>query len=59
MLDGNNIDPTPGNRGIFEVDEVLESEQIDDKIDQQIYEEHFKQAKQKENKKSFFKWKNK
>ena len=50
LLDEQNIDPSPGNRGIFEVDEVLESEQIDDKLDQQIYEEYFKKAKEKHEK---------
>jgi hypothetical protein len=39
MSNGEGIDPTPGNRSYSEVDEVLESEKIDDEIEEQIVEE--------------------
>ena len=38
LASNENIDPSPGNRSIFEVDEVLESEQLDDEIEAKLME---------------------
>ena len=53
LLDVGNIDPTPGNRGAFEVDEVFEWEKADDELEAKFYEEYFEKKNSK--KKSWFK----
>ena len=55
LLDADNIDPTPGNRGIFEVDEVFEWEQADDELEAKVYQEYFERANAKSKKKGWFK----
>ena len=47
----------PSQRGHFEVDEVLEHEQLDDELEAKILEEHFAKLKKNEDKKKSKKWK--
>ena len=47
----------PSQRGHFEVDEVLEHEQLDDELEAKILEEHFAKLKKKDDKKKSKKWK--
>ena len=48
------IDPSPGNRGYNQIEEVLESEQFDEELEEEIRREQIEREKAKENKKSFF-----
>lgn len=54
LHDEDNVDPTAGNRGIFEVDEVFEWEQADDELEAKVYQEYFERANEKSKKKSWF-----
>ena len=48
------IEPSPGNRGYNQIEEVLESEQFDEELEEEIRREQIEREKAKGNKKSFF-----
>ena len=48
------IDPSLGNRGYNQIEEVLESEQYDEEFEEEIRREQIERDKAKENKKSLF-----
>ena len=51
---GEGLDPSPGNRTYSDVDEVLESEHIDEEIEEMIQKENIAREERKSKRFSFF-----